>query len=198
MNKAGTLVFWLTTLCVFLTSSVATTSDGWGDYLVTKQAVEVLEGPDHRFPARTSLEEGRLVVELDRLRGFVQVRIPDKLHLSGWIRARDLRLVRTWSDAAGYPEGHPAASDFEYDVPAEGQPKPGQPKPESSNAVLWGVLIAAVIGIAVVLVLVRRTRLRMYYERIRSGSGRGLIQMRASFCRRFCGAEIEKAPEDRW
>lgn len=194
MNKAGILVFLLIAPCLLLTSSFAKTSDGWGDYLVTKQAVEVLEGPDHRFPARTSLEEGRLVVELDRLRGFVQVRIPEKSHLSGWIRARDLRLIRTWSDAAGYPEGHPAAtSDFKYDMPAE-----AQPKPESSNAVLWGLLVAAAVGVAVVLVRVRRTRLRMYYERIRSRSGRGLNQMRASFCRRFCGAEIEKDPEDRW
>lgn len=194
MNKAGTLVFWPITLCLFLTSSFATTSDGWGDYLVTQQAVEVLEGPDHRFPARTSLEEGRLVVELDRLRGFVQVRIPDKSHLSGWIRARDLRLVRTWSDAAGYPDGHPAAtSDFEDDVPTA-----GQPKPESSNAVLWGLLIAAAVGIAAVLVRVPRSRLRMYYERIKSSSGRGLHQMQASFCRRFCGAGIEEDPKDRW
>ena len=151
MSKARAARIWWILSYIVLLSAPAMAD--WGDYLATNGVTEVLEGPDNGFPARTTLEAGRLVVELDRLRGFVQIRIPAKSHLTGWVRGDSLSLVRRWADAAGYPEGHPAAAGTHWDrVSDESQAASSQ-----SNAVVWGLLVAATV-VAVVLFWVWRNR----------------------------------------
>lgn len=190
MSKARAPVIWVILFC-FSLSSISAIGD-WGDYLVTNKAAKVLEGPDNGFLARTTLEEGQLVVELDRIRGFVQVRIPDKSHLSGWIRDRNLRLIRKWKDAAEYPEGHPAATgEIKYSGSRE-----EQSQPRHLNAGLWSLLVAATM-LAAVFVLVWRNRLHTGRGDIRASLWeRALFRIREPLCRLICDARIEKPPED--
>ena len=189
VNLGGTPLVSLITLCFFFTATSAT--GDWGDYLVTNKAVEVLQGPDDRFPARTKLEEGRLVVELDRIRGFVQVRIPHKSHLSGWIRANNLGLIRKWAEAANYPEGHPAASG-ELDFGISPQEKS---QPRQSYAGVWSLFVVGLI-VVVVLILVWRKR---FPKRLGAFGidhvKQFFFKIRDSVCQRICGARIE-IPED--
>jgi hypothetical protein len=190
MRRARAAIIGLI-LPYFSMSPIPAISD-WGDYLVTSNDVEVLEGPDNGFPARTTLEEGRLVVELDRLRGFVQVRIPAKSHLSGWIKRDSLSLVRKWEDALGYPEGHPAAEGGSRHKASGEEQSP----PRYFESGLWSLIVVAIVA-AVILFLVWWNRFNTDRSdvQVRRLWTRMLVRIRKWLCRLACGETVDITTE---
>lgn len=82
-------------------------SADWGDYLAAKKKTTVYQGPDIAFPARTTLKRDQLVIEQDRLREFIQIKIPGDYNMTGWVRAVDLELLKKFDPTPKIAEPDP-------------------------------------------------------------------------------------------